>query len=88
MAITPNTPNPVREDSLMKKIMDALGGSYAGIQTPVWRNEEELEVLARALAAVIPSTDILPEYPDTDGSYVLTCTVADGEATLSWESAT
>lgn len=26
--ITPNTPNPVREDTLMKKIMDALGGDY------------------------------------------------------------
>ena len=32
--ITPNTANPVREDALMKTIMDALGGSYAGIQTP------------------------------------------------------
>ena len=85
--ITPNTANPVREDALMKTIMDALGGSYAGIQTPVWRNEEELATIARALAAVVPSTSILPEAPETDGAYVLTCTVADGEATLSWESA-
>ena len=29
----------------------------------------------------------LPEYPETDGSYVLTLTVASGEGTLSWESA-
>ena len=87
MAITPNTPNPVREDTLMKTIMDALGGSYAGIQTPVWRNEEELEVIARAIAAVVPSSSILPEAPEDDGTYTLTMTVDDGEATLSWEAA-
>lgn len=85
--ITPNTPNPVREDSLMKSIMDALGGNYNGVQTPVWRNEEELAVIAGAMASVIPSSDILPERPDTDGAYVLTCTVTDGKAVLSWESA-
>ena len=85
--ITPNTPNPVREDTLMKKIMDALGGDYDGIQTPVWRNEEELAVIAGAMAPVIPSSDILPECPDTDGAYVLACTVTDGKAVLSWESA-
>lgn len=68
MAITPNTPNPVREDALMKKIMDALGGDYAGIQTPVWRNEEELEVIARALAAVgaVGSLVLNPTLDDSD----------------------
>ena len=68
MAITPNTPNPVREDALMKKIMDALGGDYAGIQTPVWRNEEELEVIARALAAVgaVGSLVLHPTLDDSD----------------------
>lgn len=68
MAITPNTPNPVREDALMKKIMDALGGDYAGIQTPVWRNEEELEVIARALAAVgaVGSLVLHPTVDDSD----------------------
>ena len=68
MAITPNTPNPVREDALMKKIMDALGGDYAGIQTPVWRNEEELEVIARALAAVgaVGSLVLHPTLDDLD----------------------
>ena len=66
--ITPNTPNPVREDALMKKIMDALGGDYAGIQTPVWRNEEELEVIARALAAVgaVGSLVLHPTLDDSD----------------------
>lgn len=66
--ITPNTPNPVREDALMKKIMDALGGDYAGIQTPVWRNEEELEVIARALAAVgaVGSLVLKPTLDDSD----------------------
>ena len=28
----------------------------------------------------------LPDMPDTDGTYVLKCTVADGTATLSWVS--
>lgn len=30
----------------------------------------------------------VPSMPTTDGTYVLTCTVDDGEATLSWESTT
>ena len=52
----------------MKKIMDALGGDYAGIQTPVWRNEEELEVIARALAAVgaVGSLVLHPTLDDSD----------------------
>lgn len=68
MAIEPNTPNPVREDSLMKKIMDALGGDYDGIQTPVWRNEEELAVIAKALAAVgaVGSLVLHPTIDDSD----------------------
>ena len=61
------TPNPVREDTLMKKIMDALGGDYAGIQTPVWRNEEELAVIAKALAAV-GAVGSLVLHPTLDGS--------------------
>ena len=66
--ITPNTPNPVREDTLMKKIMDALGGDYDGIQTPVWRNEEELAVIAKALAAVgaVGSLVLHPTLDDSD----------------------
>lgn len=66
--ITPNTPNPVREDALMKKIMDALGGDYDGIQTPVWRNEEELAVIAKALAAVgaVGSLVLHPTLDDSD----------------------
>ena len=80
----------VREDVLMKRIMKALGGSYEGIQTPVWRHEEELAVLAKALATVIPAAYSLPDLPvgEEDGTYLLTCTVADGEATLSWEAVT
>ena len=32
--------------------------------------------------------DELPDAPTTDGTYVLTCTVADGSATFTWESTT
>lgn len=34
-----------------------------------------------------PPEPELPASPEEDGTYVLTCTVDDGEATLSWESA-
>ena len=37
--------------------------------------------------APAPATE-LPTSPTDDDTYVLTCTVADGEATLSWESTT
>lgn len=32
------------------------------------------------------TNDIYPEFPDDDGDYMLTLTMADGTATLSWES--
>ena len=32
-------------------------------------------------------TQVVPEYPESDGAYVLTVTMDDGEATLSWEAA-
>lgn len=41
-----------------------------------------------AVAEVLKSIEAkLPAAPSTDGSYVLICTVADGVATYSWESA-
>lgn len=30
--------------------------------------------------------NVLPEFPDDDGDYMLTLTMSDGTATLSWES--
>ena len=30
---------------------------------------------------------VLPEYPESDGAYVLTVTMDNGAATLSWEAA-
>lgn len=37
---------------------------------------------------VLKALSIFPEYPEEDGTYVLTCTMNSGEATLSWESTT
>lgn len=36
--------------------------------------------------AVPDPASVFPELPETDGAYVLTVTVDDGEATYSWES--
>ena len=37
-------------------------------------------------AASLPT--VLPEYPESDGTYSLQLVVADGSATLSWEAVT
>ena len=49
-------------------------------------NGDVLTVVSGEWAKAAPSAE-LPTAPTTDGAYVLTCTVADGTATLSWESA-
>ena len=38
-------------------------------------------------AAIPTPASPFPELPEEDGAYVLTVTIADGEATYSWESA-
>ena len=49
-------------------------------------NGDVLTVVSGEWTNAAPSAE-LPTAPTTDGAYVLTCTVADGAATLSWESA-
>jgi hypothetical protein len=47
MAITPNTPNPVREDSYTTVLATKLGIDPKYIpKSPVWRNEEEIAAIA------------------------------------------
>ena len=48
----------------------------------------QLRIRKSDVNALIPDPPApeLPEAPDTDGTYALTMTVADGEATLSWEA--
>ena len=42
---------------------------------------EDTEVMT-----LVPAPTGVPELPSVDGTYVLTCTVSDGTATLSWTS--
>ena len=49
-------------------------------------NGDVLTVVSGEWAKAAPVVE-LPTMPTTDGSYVLTCTVASGTATLSWEAA-
>ena len=42
---------------------------------------EDTEVMT-----LVPAPTRVPELPSVDGTYVLTCTVSDGTATLSWTS--
>ena len=45
--ITPNTPNPVREDSYTTELATKLGIDPKYIpKSPVWRNEEEIAAIA------------------------------------------
>lgn len=45
--ITPNTPNPVREDAYVEELAEKLGIDPQFIpKSPVWRNEEEIKAIA------------------------------------------
>ena len=45
--ITPNTPNPVREDAYVEELAEKLGIDPQYIpKSPVWRNEEEIKAIA------------------------------------------
>lgn len=49
--ITPNTPNPVREDAYVTELATKLGIDAKYIpKSPTWRNEEEIKVLADLFA--------------------------------------
>ncbi len=49
--ITPNTPNPVREDAYKNELATKLGIEPQYIpKSPVWRNEEEIAALAEMFA--------------------------------------
>ena len=49
--ITPNTPNPVREDAYVTELATKLGIDAKYIpKSPTWRNEEEIKALAELFA--------------------------------------
>lgn len=62
--------------------VNGVSGAIGAVQTQANATDEALADLAADIA------EQLPTAPTTDGSYVLTVTVADGTPTYSWESAT
>ena len=85
MAITPNTPNPVREDAYKTELATKLGIDPQYIpSSPVWRNEEEIAAIAEMFSNMTGGA--LPDDPSTDGTYALQNTVSSGTGTLSWAS--
>ena len=53
---------------------------YTPTQEKFNKVEKEIDTLDTALKS------LLPTVPTEDGTYVLTCTVASGEVSLTWES--
>ena len=53
-------------------------GDASGLPDPQTREEMYLAAIAGKS---------LPEFPNTDGSYILSLTISDGAATLEWVSA-
>ena len=68
--ITPNTPNPVREDSYTTELATKLGIDPKNIpKSPVWRNEEELAAIAEMFSNMAGGSSgggVLVVHVDTD----------------------
>lgn len=62
--------------------VNGVSGAIGAVQTQANATDNALAQLAADIA------EQLPDAPTTDGTYVLTVTVADGTPTYSWESAT
>ena len=71
--------NPLGNDGLYE------GADYIEVFTTP---EGVLRIRKKDVQALIPEpVQELPDFPSTDGTYVLTATVSSGEATLTWEAA-
>ena len=66
--ITPNTPNPVREDAYVEELSEKLGIDPQYIpKSPVWRNEEEIKAIAEMFANMSSGGGVLVVH-DVDGT--------------------
>lgn len=54
--------------------------------TPISGNMVASDGKVYNVVDVLKSLGVLPDYPEEDGTYILTCTVSSGEATLTWEN--
>lgn len=71
----------------LKKIYYSLGGDPMDVLFENDINRLLLAIAALKIGAAIQTAQELPAAPEEDGAYTLTVTVADGEATYSWEAA-
>lgn len=73
----------------LKELFYSLGGSADNVRNTDDVNVILLQIAALGLGAEITSASAkeLPAFPDTDGTYTLQLVMDDGEATLTWESA-
>ena len=84
-------------DEYKQAIQDVLDGRAKEPPRPSelpWTEDKAATMWAAAAAELIAEDNAgggggsgLPDTPGTDGTYVLTVTVASGTPTLSWESA-
>lgn len=66
----------------------SLGGDSATLANPVSIVSLITEIAKLNLGAAIDAASVkeLPPLPEDDGTYTLQVTIADGEATYSWEA--
>ena len=64
------------------KMLSALADNELVSAGPVKENSADIAALKADMATVKTK---IPAVPEEDGVYTLTCTVADGVATYSWE---
>ena len=78
----------------MDTIQKCLAAIYAmlGGNLDEIRNKKTIDELLAAISTLglgdaLKAAAELPAVPEDDGTYTLTCTVDEGAATLTWESA-
>lgn len=64
----------------------SLGGDSATIANPDSIVSLITEIAKLNLGAAIDAAAELPALPEDDGTYTLQVTIADGEATYTWEA--
>ena len=74
----------------LQKCLAAIYGMLGGDLDNI-RNVQTIDGLLSAISGLgigdaLKAAAELPASPEEDGAYVLTVTVADGEATYTWES--
>lgn len=83
--ITPNTPNPVREDAYVEELAEKLGIDPQYIpKSPVWRNEEEIKALAEMFSNMAGGGVLVVTLTQNDGGqYVANKTAGEIYAATS-----